>query len=564
MQVQKLHRLTEENITKLSRAMLGEAGGLPHVVDLLQRETEGNVFFLVEVVRALAEDVGQLEDIGRATLPQQVLAGGVQRIVQRRLERVPKDRRLLLELAAVIGRQLDLKLLRSLMPETDLEQWLTDCANVAVLDVFEDQWRFAHDKLRDGVLSNLTETELQVLHRRVAQAIEKTYPDSPQHIIALAHHWGKVKDEAKEEYYITLAGRQALTTGAYREAASYLQRALALVANATTQGDAETQRRKEIEIRNKLGESYLGFGHYETAREVYQENLQACETLKDKRAIADTQSKLGDVALALTDYDEANARYNECLSLYKELESQPNIARVLNSIGHVAYEQGDQTKAKALFQESLSLSREIGGQWGMAGSLSQTGSATREHERARQSLQSALIKFRESNNQRGVAETLRDLGIIAHEQKDFKEADELFTKSLSIYRELNDTAGIVQSLTRLGLIASAMGNYDVARDYLRDALRTTLTMKDTPLALQILDNFARVLAAEGQKERAVELVAFVIYNPTSTVATQDDAERLLAELESALPSDKMQAAWEKGKTRQFDHITGEILGTPAR
>jgi predicted ATPase len=58
MQELKLGRLGPEAVVELSEAMLGAAGREPHVVDWLQRQTEGNPFFLVEVVRALAEETG--------------------------------------------------------------------------------------------------------------------------------------------------------------------------------------------------------------------------------------------------------------------------------------------------------------------------------------------------------------------------------------------------------------------------------------------------------------------------------------------------------------------------
>ncbi len=112
MQIMSLNRLSPDETTELSESMLGETGNRPHVMDLLQRETEGNVFFLVEVVRALAEDAGRISDVGRETLPETVFAGGVQQVVQRRLSRVPESAQPLLKLAAVAGRQLDLAVLR--------------------------------------------------------------------------------------------------------------------------------------------------------------------------------------------------------------------------------------------------------------------------------------------------------------------------------------------------------------------------------------------------------------------------------------------------------------------
>jgi predicted ATPase len=112
MRLVHLERLNAREISELSESILGAGGKQPTVIDLLRKETEGNVFFLVEVMRVLAEEAGELERIGSMPLPRQVIAGGVQQIVQRRLDRVPARWRLLLNLAAVGGRQLDLSVLR--------------------------------------------------------------------------------------------------------------------------------------------------------------------------------------------------------------------------------------------------------------------------------------------------------------------------------------------------------------------------------------------------------------------------------------------------------------------
>ncbi|RMG88960.1 MAG: serine/threonine-protein kinase PknK, partial [Chloroflexi bacterium] len=72
MELMTLERLSKSHITALSAAMLGEAGSQSQVVDLLYRETEGNVFFIIEVVRALAESAGSLSNIGFVTLPEHI------------------------------------------------------------------------------------------------------------------------------------------------------------------------------------------------------------------------------------------------------------------------------------------------------------------------------------------------------------------------------------------------------------------------------------------------------------------------------------------------------------
>ncbi len=213
--------------------MLGKAGRRDQVVELLQRETEGNVFFLIEVVRALAEEVGQLDMIGMVTLPQHILTGGIQQIVARRLALVSAEVQKLLQAAAVIGRELDMPLLRVLDPHMIPEQWLEACSNAVILEVQQERWRFVHDKLREGLLLSLAADARADLHRRIALAIETVYPDAPDQNAVLAYHWAAAGDTHKERHYAALAGEQALNNGVYRDAKTLLERSLALTDRGT-------------------------------------------------------------------------------------------------------------------------------------------------------------------------------------------------------------------------------------------------------------------------------------------------------------------------------------------
>ena len=129
----KLPRLGPESIAELAESMLGAVGKHPEVVELLKRETEGNVFFLVEVVRALAEEAGRLDRVDGSSLPASISTGGIRKIIQRRLNRVPAQARPLLQVAAIMGRELDTDLLQVLDPDIALSDWLRACSNVAVL-----------------------------------------------------------------------------------------------------------------------------------------------------------------------------------------------------------------------------------------------------------------------------------------------------------------------------------------------------------------------------------------------------------------------------------------------
>lgn len=226
MNLLRLRRLGHDAIAQLSTSMLGETGRQPWVIDYLSRQTEGNVFFIVEVARALAEQAGQLEDIAKSSLPEQIFTLGIGRIVERRLDRLPDQYRPVLEAAATIGRKLDLAVLQHLFASFDLRTFLMVCANVAILESGEGEWRFVHDKLREGLLGRLTAAQRQGLHVQVAFALEHLYPSVESYTAILAYHFrqGGMPDKASVCYL--RAGESASRLCAYDDARRHFAGAL--------------------------------------------------------------------------------------------------------------------------------------------------------------------------------------------------------------------------------------------------------------------------------------------------------------------------------------------------
>ncbi|HEX2618840.1 MAG TPA: tetratricopeptide repeat protein, partial [Phototrophicaceae bacterium] len=546
----KLARLNEEQIGELSAAMLGEAGNQPHVIDLLKRETEGNVFFIIEVIRTLAEEAGHLEQIGLMTLPQQVFAGGMWRIIQRRLEHVPDYARPLLCLAAVGGRQLNLALLRSLDSEIDLERWLVACSNAAVLEVVDSNWRFTHDKLREGVLDDVSLADRRKLHARVAVALEALYGRPPEYVPALAYHWGVAENDEQEALYTRLAGEQFVRSGAYREAIVYLERAIDLMKDAPPL--------ERIAVQDRLAEAHLGVGGYEHARKLYQENLLLARRNKLLIAEASTLSHLGDVAHARNQSDDARGFYNQSLEIYRHLNDSAGIARALNNLGNVAYDTGDQQAARQLYQESLTLTREIGGLWSMAGAIRADGGNHHTLDTQEvQELLNTLDTHLNSGNKIAAVSVLYQLGETAQEKGNTADAREYFRKSAGLAREVDDLAGLAQSYSALGRLELDYNRTD-ARKHLSRALQAAYSARATRLVLEVLFGIARYYEST-QSERAVELLAVILYHPEIPDELQDSAENMVFELEALVSAGTMETVWERGKNRIFDSLIQEIL-----
>ncbi|HET8936739.1 MAG TPA: AAA family ATPase, partial [Polyangiales bacterium] len=258
MQTLDLQRLSQDAVEKLLVAMIGEAARKPEVVRLLWRETEGNAFFLVEVVRVLAEESGGMARIGAGSLPEKVFAGGVRRAVERRLQRVPEDARRLLLIAAVVGRTIDIELLAALAPEMNLERWCAQCLESSVLERTGESIRFAHDKLREGLLAELPLDEQCRLSRLVAEGIERA-PTGRDRYALLAHHFGRAGIRHKEAHYAALSGEQAVRGFAIAEGMAALQRAIELTEE--TPETAPTRAR----LHRLLGEACYYEGRFDAA-----------------------------------------------------------------------------------------------------------------------------------------------------------------------------------------------------------------------------------------------------------------------------------------------------------
>jgi len=339
MQVLALPRLGTAEITQLSASMLGERGTDEHIIELLQRETQGNVFFMVEVVRSLAEEAGRLQDIGKYDLPAQVITGGIQRILQRRLQRVPYEYQPLLKLAAVAGRFIDQTLLPNLAPSTmDLNDWFYRCSALAIIDVQDGQWRFGHDQLRDSLIATLSDIERVATHRQVAVALETTYPNDPGYAQVLAEHWYQAQDIPRAVKYTLQALEQLHRVSSFATARQLIARIMPLVQD----------KAQWLKLVLWAGEIELRLGDYIEAILHYQNAVERAVQLQDDHAHATALVGLAMASWRQGAYEDSQAYTEDAYELATRIGDLKSIASSLSRMGITAYSRGDYAKSEGV------------------------------------------------------------------------------------------------------------------------------------------------------------------------------------------------------------------------
>ncbi|MBI5927815.1 MAG: tetratricopeptide repeat protein [Chloroflexi bacterium] len=592
----KLERLSAEGIAELSVSMLGETGRQPQVLELLQRETEGNVFFMVEVVRALAEEAGRLDQIGRSGLPDYIFAGGIQTVIKRRLERVPAEGQFLLQLAAVSGRELDLAVLEQVKGSLNLEDWLIVCANRAVLEVQDGIWRFAHDKLREAALNAIPAEQQPKFHRQIGEAIEKVYPDALDQAATIAQHWRVAGDVDKERFYSQRAGEHALSISAFSDAIASFERALELLPSPSSDlkiqqieselhtklgetlqytGDyvnAIRRLEKGLQIArtinyqkgsaralNLMGDAYWGQGDYPKAASNCEEGLTISRAINDQRGIARALNRLGMVSAETGDYATAVKRLEESLQFVGVVDDLEGCAMVINNLGTVAYAQGDYPGARRYFAESLTIWQTVGDRRQAAISLMNLGSVAGEQgdfESATRYFQETLETCRAIGNRRGVAMALDNLGFVAELKGDYASATRYFEASLALARAIGNRRGMATTLVNLGHMARAEKGLERAADYYYQALSLAREIQAIPTLMEALIGLADVIPDHN---RALTWLGLVMNHSATSEGTKKLAAPVLDKLKSTTVAQKADAAITKGASLDLETVVAEAL-----
>jgi predicted ATPase/tRNA A-37 threonylcarbamoyl transferase component Bud32 len=561
MHVLRLNRLSHDAIGELSEHMLGAAGADPQVVDFLEKETEGNVFFLVEVVRSLAEEAGTLERVADLTLPSHIMAGGVRRIVARRLARVPASYQPLLRLAAVYGRVLDLALLRVAEPNAPWEDWLSVCSAASVLDVADGRWQFSHDKLREYLLDTLGETERRDLHRRVALAIERVYADHSEYTASLVFHWHEAGDARREAHYAALAGQQALESGAYQQAMEFLERAFVLESQPGARGRQESGK-----LRLLLGETLYGLGNYDRARDLLQESVVLFEQSGDESGVAHALTLLGHIALARGSYADARELLHRSLEVSQRSDNRLEMGRAYRCLGLVAATVGETQDARRMFETSLTLLTEVGNALGMAGALSNLAAiahAEGDYAEARRLFSAALEQFRAIDFAWGIAYTMTTLGETAHAEGAYEEAHDLHQQSLKICREIGHRWGAALCLVHSAAANLQLGALSECHGELLASLRIAVELGTTPLTLMVVSLYGGLLVRSGGPYLGAELLALVVGHPQVERENAQQAQQLLDEAATHLSAEALAAAQKQGTALRLDEAVKRILATGA-
>jgi tetratricopeptide (TPR) repeat protein len=499
-----LGRLSREESAAMLASLFQAETVSPEFVDAIQRETEGNPFFIEEVVKALIESGVVYREDGRwerKAIEELAIPQSVKEAIGRRLNRLDAATLEVLHAAAVIGKTFPYSVLQDSLGlgDADLLPALDQATAAQLVTPLEDEaYVFTHDKIRETLYDEVNPIRRRRLHQQVGTALERRRGDSPGGAQDLAYHFIAAGDSQRGLEYSLQAAEGARKLYAWDEAIQFLATARECALGL--------DRPDEVgRLDALIGATYGDKGQFRDAIAAYQRALDATT---EPRQRARLKIQLGDMYTMIGD-GQALAILTETIA---ELDPQTQRLELASARAQLArhwHYAAQFTRAIELLDQARPVLEEIGDLHMLTRTLAHYAGAYQH-----------LARFEESN---AWADRLIRLGetsgytfavAVGHEYLAENAINcGLFERAQEhgqLDRQLGERIG---SLDRIGWADFALtwahwglGALELAEQTARNGLELADRIGDQRLALLLAATLSQVLADRGNLDEARVLI----------------------------------------------------------
>lgn len=268
--------LSEDAVTEYLRQRFARVEALPalsHLAQIVHRRTDGHPLFMVNV----ADYMAALEFSGLPNSVEQHIPDSVRQMIEKQIERLPKEAQRVLEVASVAGIEFSAASVAAGLAGEDIDAVEQACEDLARRAQFvvrrgSEAWPdgtlaarygFIHALYQNVFYFRVTAGRRARLHQQIGLRAECAYGDAAGELAAeLALHFEEGRDYQRALRYLAMAGEKAIRQCANREAINLFQSGLKLLPQIA---DEDLRRRHELALLIALGPALIHARGYAAA-----------------------------------------------------------------------------------------------------------------------------------------------------------------------------------------------------------------------------------------------------------------------------------------------------------
>ena len=344
-----LRRFDESETGDQLDALLGERVSGEFAV-AVHRETEGNPFFVEEVLKALIERGSVRRESGRwrrCDVDQMVIPQSVKEAIGNRLDRVSENCNDVLRICAILGKVFTFEELTAAAEQNEdtLLDALDEAVGAQLISAGSgDSFSFTHDKIREVLYEELNPIRRRRLHRHVAEGLERHCTRSQCAVEKLAHHYIQAGDHERGLKYAKQAAADAARVFAFDEA-------IAAYGRARDCAEALGLTEEQLAQEEAIGKAFMLHGDTILAAEHFERAL-ALATEPATRVRLQCQAA---ASLVTTDDPRGQEYLHEALQVLDPVTNPLETANALSTEARFHHLAGRHKKAIELFQRANEL-----------------------------------------------------------------------------------------------------------------------------------------------------------------------------------------------------------------
>lgn len=560
----QLPSLGQEEVREFAAELLGIPEIPTAVVDQVFEMSSGNALFAKEILSQLRRQGLLVIEGGQARIVGDVASAGipatVEDLISSRIDSLSSTERVVLEVAATIGRNIDRAVLADVvrLSNDELTEVLARLSALKLIRQAREEdgpdidFTFRNQLTWEICSRSILTARSKDFHTRVAESLERLRADNLRpHLEELSRHYqagGLLERAARFSEQAGLAYEKGYFN---REAQRCFQRAILLLrgsmgddgegrdalvhladlhnrvgevlGRAGSWDDAERNHRKALdyaaeaeegpaECRSlvRLGHAQMETGQHDEAGRTLRRAQALAEQLDDDLLRTDADEEMANFALSRGEFDAARVALNRALQTARARDDRGRVARILGALGAYYLRSGEALLAERTLQKAREMVASTDDKVLQGQLLNHLGVAYIRMER----FQEALSCYRESceirrsiENRRGVVINLHNIGDVYFRMGDYARAFQYFQESLESAAEQDWEGGRAMNRVHLGYLQSLRGELDEGLQQLENGLAVAQRLGDQETVDQGRVFLARVVTRKGDMERAREILA---------------------------------------------------------